>query len=149
MLLLALQAGFRRVMGVELSAQLAEGARRNVEKGRLRIESGARCDVYCADAESIRLPDEDCVLYLFNPFDDWLLRKVLDNALAMQQGRGRRLVIAYLDATPAHLEVLERMPALRLVHSYMPAAGPVNAGSFSWHIYESRTTSETDAHHAD
>lgn len=147
-LLLALQAGFRSVIGVELSAQLAEVARRNIETGRREINSHANCVVFCADAVSLMLPDEDCVLYLFNPFDHWTLRRVLDNALAVRRACGRRLVIACMDLTPEQLDVLELTRELSLAHSYLPVRGPVNAGSFSWYIYEYCMTHVTETHHA-
>jgi SAM-dependent methyltransferase len=51
-LLLALQAGFREVVGVEISDILVTAARTNVGMGRRRLKTAAPCEVICADAAS-------------------------------------------------------------------------------------------------
>ena len=94
-LLLAREAGFRRVLGVELSEEIADIATRNVER-----TAGT---VVVADATRFEFPPDPTVLFLYNPFDQATLRTVLENLEDSLRAAPRRIVIAYvypLDAAP-------------------------------------------------
>jgi 16S rRNA G966 N2-methylase RsmD len=69
--------GFRRVVGVEYSPQLAEVARQNVRRAAKRL----RCpvEIVNADAQSYPIPDDADVIFMFNPFRDNVLASVINN----------------------------------------------------------------------
>jgi SAM-dependent methyltransferase len=73
-LLVAASLGFQRVIGVEFADELAVTARKNLEK--LEIANGA---VIQGDAGEFHFPDADLVLYLYNPFSEEVMRKVVLN----------------------------------------------------------------------
>ena len=86
---------FRRVIGVELSARLCEGARRNVQAMlAARDPVCPEVTVHHADAGAFALPDADLVVYLFNPFAQSVLQKVLDN-ISQRIDAGREVILIY------------------------------------------------------
>lgn len=78
--LLASTKPFKQVVGVEVSPALCETARDNVVRWRRRHPDLACKDVriVCKDASSFALPPGDLVIYLYNPFGEATLRKLVD-----------------------------------------------------------------------
>ena len=105
-LVLAAEAGFRRVIGVELSPPLGDVARAN-----LRQAAGRDAEVVVGDATRFELPPEPLVLFLYNPFGPEPLEAVVDRASASVDRHPRRVFVAYLQLE--HVGVLERAPRLR------------------------------------
>lgn len=65
---------FSRVLGVEFSAPLVKIARRNSARfGKSHIVFEE------ADATNYTLPDSPCIVFMFNPFDDVILRRFLEH----------------------------------------------------------------------
>jgi SAM-dependent methyltransferase len=104
-LLLAAERPFRRVVGVEFSAQLAEIARHNLERyiGPLQCSD---VDVVVADAVDFELPDGPVVAFFFNPFGESVMRVVAGN-LARSVARSPRPVWVILTGAGAHAPVFE------------------------------------------
>jgi SAM-dependent methyltransferase len=73
-LLVASNLGFRQVIGVEFVSELVEIARTNLARRRI-----ANAVVLHADAAEFRFPNSDTVVYLYNPFEEEVLRKVIAN----------------------------------------------------------------------
>ena len=110
-LLLAAAFAFRRVAGVEISPALAAIAAENlarIDRSKLACKD---VRVRAGDAAAYRFPGGDLVVYLFNPFDEWLIASVLDR-LARFRGR-REIAIVY--HTPVARAVVEAHPAFELV----------------------------------
>ena len=74
-LLLAADFGFKRVIGVEFSSDLAGVAAANARKARLERQ----VEVVCQDASEFEPPADKCVFYFFLPFVDPIMSKVVDN----------------------------------------------------------------------
>jgi SAM-dependent methyltransferase len=110
-LLLAAEYGFRRIIGVEYASALHEVARRNVARFRAANPAGAAIELHCADAASFELPHDDSVCFLYNPFDDVVMRKVLSNIERSLQLRPRRVLIVYRN--PKHASLLSECRFLR------------------------------------
>jgi len=86
---------FRRVIGVELSPDLAATARRNVERARRRL----RCrdvEIVVQDAATYEPPDDVNVVFLFNPFGPPVLDAVMERLRASLEAHPRRMRILYL-----------------------------------------------------
>lgn len=106
---------FRRVIGVEISAELCTLARRNVRNAR-RYLRAQEVDIVEADAGKYVLPDDATVLLLFNPFDEPIVRRVLENARQSLERSPRELTVIY--AIPAcRPDLLADVPWLRLVRT--------------------------------
>jgi glycosyltransferase involved in cell wall biosynthesis len=85
---------FARVLGVELSEQLNEIARRNIERNRRRLRC-PRVELVTADVLSYRLPDDVTVVYFANPFTGPVFQAAVDELLASLERRPRRLRVIY------------------------------------------------------
>jgi len=70
-LILAHQAGFRKLIGVEFSPALAAVARDNLAGLNIPAEI-----VEC-DAANYIFPDENCVIFMYNPFGRQVLEKIV------------------------------------------------------------------------
>lgn len=110
-LVLAAEYGFRRVIGIEHAGRLHEAAERNV--ARFQLLSGTRIpiELHCADASEFGLPAEDLVCFLYNPFDEVLMGKVLGNIRASLEAAPRRLFLVYRN--PQHAGKLTNCGFLR------------------------------------
>ena len=86
---------FRKVIGVEISPDLAKIARATVKTGRQRH----RCDdvqIVTADATDFPVPDDMTVAYLFHPFQGETLEVVLQNIADSIDRNPRRVRLIYV-----------------------------------------------------
>lgn len=94
--MMAAMCSFRGVVGVELSPRLHKIAQRNVAALEKRRRGLAPIDLICTDAIRWQIPDHDMVIFLYNPFDSVVMRKVVS---AMEAWRSRhphrKLVVMY------------------------------------------------------
>ena len=93
-LLAAADAGFRRVVGVEISSELASIARRNAQ-GRPNVE------IVEADATAFSIPGDVGVFFFYNPFYGTVLDRVLENIRLSIQERPRRVSLLCVVPTVA------------------------------------------------
>ena len=97
-LLTAAQRPFRAVRGVEFCSVLHEQAQRNI--------AGCRdADLACPDVKSVfsdvldfDVPDGDCILYFFNPFEAELLDRVVRKYTDTPKCGQNRVIIVYYNA---------------------------------------------------
>jgi SAM-dependent methyltransferase len=111
-LLLASMYPFAHIVGVEVQPELDAIARQNIERF---CESGQQCqriESICADARDYDFPLTDIVLYLFNPFPDYVLREVLTKLIVSARRNPRSIVVLY--NAPFEKHEFERIPELRL-----------------------------------
>jgi SAM-dependent methyltransferase len=123
-LLMAAQYPFRRVLGVELSARLNEGARQNVTRCRGKL----RCtdiEVIQADATVFVPPPDVSVIYLYSPFGPTVLPRVLDNIHQSLEAWPRELLLICKNPKYFEIEAARRSwlwkqgePAGLLPHTY-------------------------------
>ncbi|HXV94544.1 MAG TPA: class I SAM-dependent methyltransferase [Pseudonocardia sp.] len=135
-LILASTYPFRRVIGVELSARLAEIARHNAEHARVRRRCGEVLVVE-ADALDYEIPDDVTVVFLNNPFRGPVFAAVVENVLASHDRRPRRLRIVY--GNPIEEPTLlatGRVELVRVVRGLRP--GEEWSRSNSFRCYEVR-----------
>ena len=93
LLLLAARYRFKRIVGVEFDAELAGIAERNLRSNRSRFTFD-HAEVVCADAGDYEFPDEDAVVYMFNPFKYEVMKRVVENICCR---RHREIYIFYLN----------------------------------------------------
>lgn len=86
---------FGRVIGVEISAQLAEIARQNVDrvKGKLKV---ADVEVVVADATSWAVPDDVTYIFMYRPLTGKSFETVIERIGESLDRRPRRLTLMYV-----------------------------------------------------
>jgi len=96
-ILLAAEYPFRGVIGVELNPALARIARRNLAGWRAagRVRSPAK--VVCGDAVAARIPPGPCLVFLFNPFGESVMRRLVRRLAAVFAGRRCQLDLLYVN----------------------------------------------------
>lgn len=94
-LLQAAARPFRKVIGVELSPELAEIARRNIAGSLLSLKC-QNIEVVVADAMNYRVPDDVTVVYFFNPFQGEIFAGALAQILASLRRRSREITVIYM-----------------------------------------------------
>jgi SAM-dependent methyltransferase len=92
-LLMASDYAFRRILGVELFPALHEIARENLNHYRNESQKCFTLESICADATEFGFPEEPFVLFLFNPFPEAGLRRVIAN---LQRSLGEHPRAAYV-----------------------------------------------------
>jgi SAM-dependent methyltransferase len=115
---------FKKVIGVELSADLCETARENAERLRGRV---APIEILNADAGTADLADGN-VYFFFNPFGPPTFRRVLASIERSLERAPRRVTLVYYNALHEH--VFQSCPWLVRYH-VLPTLSGVRV-SF-WH----------------
>ena len=112
-LLLAAEAGFRRVIGVEFSPELASIARANAVRFRARHPGVPQIEVVEADASRYDPPADASVFYFYCPFDEELMREAVDRILRSLGEHPREGWLIY--NLPRHRAAVDERPELTLV----------------------------------
>jgi SAM-dependent methyltransferase len=134
-LLVASEFDFIRVVGVDISAELCEIARRNATIFQPPTRRCRDIQVQNVDATKLDFPAGDLLIHLYHPFSPELTFRILERLGASLSERPRRVVIAYLLYTSAVAEVeamFARIPWLtktRYEHSV--------TGQYDWLFYAS------------
>jgi SAM-dependent methyltransferase len=98
-LVLADHAGFKKIIGVELSRKMVVAARANLE--RLRIPA----TIIHGDAGLYQLPTEPCVVFMYNPFGPTLSRPLSTKSTAIRSKYIQFMSIRYMrTCCPAYLQ---------------------------------------------
>ncbi len=125
-LLMASDYTFRRIVGVELLPALHQAALENLSKYRNESQKCFALESICADATVFPFPAEPTVLYLFNPFPEAGLRRMIAHLEQSLREHPRAVYVLYHN--PLLEQVLSESGALRKV-----------GGTHQCAIYESRT----------
>ena len=110
-LVLAAEHGFRRVLGIECDAQLFAAAQRNVRAYRDAARRSGDIEIHLGDATLHTLPPEDCLCFLYNPFDQIAMAKVLARIERSLREKPRRIFVAYRN--PRHGALMSGAAFLR------------------------------------
>ena len=105
-LMVAAELPFRRLVGVEISPELARIAQANTAREpRIHVEQG--------DAATFAFPHEPLVIFLYHPFLPPVLKKVLRNLEQARAASAGPIFLLY--ANPAYQRVIARFPFLQLI----------------------------------
>jgi SAM-dependent methyltransferase len=115
-LLLASEYGFKRVVGVEFAGELNEQAKRNWAIYRKGRATSPDFEVVTVDAAKYEIKDDENVFYLFNPFDDVVMNKFIQNIETSLARQPRNIWIIYQN--PVNQDVFERHDAYRLLKRF-------------------------------
>jgi SAM-dependent methyltransferase len=99
-LLVASEFPFRAAIGVELSAALAQSARRNLELYVRNVVPDCDLKVEVGDAAAFNFPAGDLCVFLYNPFGAEVMQRVVSNLEHILQNEARRVFVVYYN--PVH-----------------------------------------------
>jgi SAM-dependent methyltransferase len=102
-LMVASEFGFREIRGIEISPVLCDIALRNCSIYKEKTKTQTDITIVMSDVIDYGLNDDEDVFYLFNPFDEYVLWKVLENIMASLQRRNREILIIYRNAVDASI----------------------------------------------
>jgi SAM-dependent methyltransferase len=131
-LLMASDYPFRRIVGVELLPALHQAAQENLSRYRSESQKCFALESICADATEFAFPEEPTILYLFNPFPEAGLRRVMANLERSLREHPRAVYVLYHN--PLLEQVLSESQALKKV-----------GGTHQYAVYESRTAPDDTA----
>src|SRR5580700_7998576 len=94
-LLMASDYPFRRIIGVELLPSLHQAAQENLNMYRKESQKCFTLESVCADATEFPFPDEPTVLYLFNPFPEAGLKRMIANLEQSLREHPREVYVLY------------------------------------------------------
>jgi len=94
-LLMASHYPFRRIVGVELIAELHRAAEENIRKYQNPAQRCRQIESIVADARKYEFPGEQLVLYLFNPLLERALGEVLERLGKSLARTPRRVWVVY------------------------------------------------------
>jgi 16S rRNA G966 N2-methylase RsmD len=104
----AKKIGFKETLGVEFAKELHETALENIQKLNLKnVES-----IY-ADATTHIAPSRVSIIYLFNPFDEVVMEKVVQNLVRQKENFENDVYVIYgnasCDVLKNHFELIEKI----------------------------------------
>ncbi len=126
-LLVAAEYGFVEVKGIEFSPLLCSIAEKNIDKYKQKTQSKTPFQVINADAANYQFEDDEDVFFLYNPFDEVILQKVLENITESLQRHNGKIWIIYANAV--HRELIEKTMNVIKVEDF-------NIHNFKFVVYE-------------
>jgi SAM-dependent methyltransferase len=114
-IMLASAQPFAEIIGVELNPGLAQIASANLEKWRATQHPVSPMHVVCQDATEFAFPNTPCLLYLYNPFAEPILKVFLEQIERSFSANPRALDILYCN--PRSDRLLAQHPSFRQIWS--------------------------------
>jgi SAM-dependent methyltransferase len=128
-LLVAAHCGFQKVRGVEFARELCELARRNWSNFASR--TGAKesdCVIHENDVSLYDYQPDETAYFIYNPFDQAVLRKVLAKISESIRQRPRTVAIVICNPNPIYQSVMKEHPEYPLVET-------VKAWGYPYFVY--------------
>ncbi len=94
-LLLAIEWGFQKVVGLEFSNKLSEIAKENIGIYQKKTDRKSQIDLVVTDVMDYKIKDDENIFYFFNPFDDIVFGKVLNNIKKSLDTKHRKIWLIY------------------------------------------------------
>jgi SAM-dependent methyltransferase len=104
-LLMASDYPFRRIVGVELLAELNAIAQQNIARYRSESQKCFAIESHAEDARGFEFPDGPILLYLFNPFPRHVWRDVLATLHRSLLAAPRQVYLIYHN--PVHQDIVD------------------------------------------
>jgi cyclopropane fatty-acyl-phospholipid synthase-like methyltransferase len=112
MLFVAAEYPFRKVIGVEFSNDLHEEAVANIKRYKYPGQRCADIESIHADAAEFEFPDENLVIYMFNPFGPEVMGRMLANLERSIERHPRHVLVVML--WPEHSDLVAQMRGTRV-----------------------------------
>jgi len=89
----AAKAGFSYLQGIEFSKTLAKIGRKNCDAA-IKCKA-VNWEILEQDARFMHFPDEDMVIYMYNPFDGPIMDEFIENLAANVKANPRSVILIY------------------------------------------------------
>ena len=123
-LLMAADYPFRRVVGVELLPALNEIAQENLRAYKSDTQKCFELETICADATEFSFPEQPLLIYLFNPFPEAGLRRVIERLEQTLREKPRPAYVLYHNPIIEHaLAESQKLKKIGGTHQYSIYAG--------------------------
>lgn len=130
-LLLAAQAGFASVKGVEFSKELCDIANRNIDQFKKTCGLQSSIHVYHDDVTQYSIEEADTIFYFFNPFSNFILNQVVENIKNSCLSFPRELTILYTHSASTELS----QPGIETILSHGLFQSPIQFNSLGKPFY--------------
>jgi len=128
-LLLAMEYGFTKAVGVELSSDLCSIARDNIATYQKNCPTRTQVHIIETDVAAYKVNDDESVYFLFNPFSDEILGLFFENLRMSLQRRDREVWIIYNN--PVYQEYIHSLDFIEMFCTFV-------YGGSTFHIYRHR-----------
>ena len=106
--------GFKKVSGVEFSDRFCKIANKNVVITKQTIPS-FDYNILNKDAADFEIPEDADCLFFFNPFNELIMKKVINNTLKSLKKKPHNLFIAYVN--PLHKQLWIKAGFIEIFHT--------------------------------
>ena len=93
--LLATDYPFKKIIGIEFAQELCVIAEQNIEMFLKETRRPNNLEIMWVDAETFSLPDEDTVVFFYNPFAEEVMVKVLNKIEESRNKCPRKIFVIY------------------------------------------------------
>lgn len=104
-LLLAKNYGFSAIKGIELSQQLCDISKKNIESFNAKTKMDSNISLLNIDATTYKFEEKDSILFMYNPFNGVIFEKVIKNLKQSLDSHPRKITIIYMN--PTETKILE------------------------------------------
>jgi SAM-dependent methyltransferase len=112
MLFIAAEHPFHKICGVEFARHLHEASRDNIQNYRHRRQRCTNIESIEANAAEFVFPNDNLVLFLFNPFGPQVMSRMLANLEQSIAQHPRHVILLLL--WPEQSDLVSRMPGMHL-----------------------------------
>ena len=113
-LLMAAQLPFRRVIGVEIAEELIQCARCNIDGFPQELK--APIELVHENAADFCFPQEPTILFMFNPYDETVMKPVIANMLGAADDSGNEGLVIY--HSPRCRQLFDRSKRFRILEEF-------------------------------
>ena len=135
--LAATEFGFKRIIGVEISEELCNIAKTNIKSFENKTGEVYNIEVVYTNAKSYSIPNDNCVLFFFNPFDRHLTEQVAQNIKAQFCKSRKKIFLLFYN--PKSADVFDTMPFLKKIKSKKKVFDMGTSAVYGYAIYENIT----------
>ncbi|HYG86290.1 MAG TPA: class I SAM-dependent methyltransferase [Azospirillum sp.] len=94
-LLIASRFGFKKALGIEFSPELCQIARENAKIFQSRIANTSEIEIVQSDVLDYQMTHDENVFYLYNPFNEVVMRRFLSRVARSMDEKHRKVWIIY------------------------------------------------------
>jgi SAM-dependent methyltransferase len=131
-LLVASEFPFAKIVGVELSSELYAIAEKNIDLYRPAIQLCRNFELHRENATAFAFPTGPLVLFMFNPFGEETIRRVLENLALSLRSAPRQAFFVYVHDRPVDMR---RFDAVAVSTKFLRRTATTDRYS----IYEARS----------
>lgn len=113
-LLVASMFNFKRITGVEISSQLCEIAKMNIERFEKKLKRPLNIEILNDDVLKYKIKNNENVFYFYNPFDDFVMETILERINKSLTDYPRKVWLIFNNYTPFS-DMIENKLKLRAI----------------------------------